>query len=70
MEQLCRIRSGTLGLRSEIDRAIGTLQDANDREIQRVRAELQYLSELQRVAQRENYQNASYIQLLAQRTER
>ena len=40
------------------------------REIERVRAELQYLTELQRVAQRENYLNASAIQLLAQRTER
>ncbi len=54
--------------RSEIDMAIGSLQGANDREIQRVRAELQYLSELQRVAQKEYYQNASHIQLLAART--
>ena len=57
-------------LRTEIDRVMGTVEAANDREIQRVRAELQYLSELQRVAQRDNYQNASSIQLLAQRTER
>ncbi len=57
-------------LRTEIDRAMATVEAANDREIQRVHAELQYLSELQRVAQREYYQNASSIQLLAQRTER
>ena len=60
-------------LRREIDSVMATMatvEAASDREIQRVRAELQYLSELQRVAQREYYQNASSIQLLAQRTER
>ena len=57
-------------LRREIDSVMATVEATNDREIQRLRAELQYLSELQRVAQREYYQNASSIQLLAQRTER
>jgi hypothetical protein len=57
-------------LRAEIDRVMGTVEAANVREIQRVRAELQYLSELQRVAQKDYLQNASSIQLLAQRTER
>ncbi len=55
-------------LRAEIDRVIGTLEEVNNREIQRVRAELQYLSVLQRAAQKDTYQNASYIQRLAQRT--
>ena len=55
-------------IRAEIDRAVAVIGTANEREIQRVRAELQYLSELQRAAQRDTYQNASYIQLLAQRT--
>ncbi len=55
-------------LRAEIDRVVGALEEVNGREIQRVRAELQYLSELQRAAQRETYQHASYIQRLAQRT--
>ena len=55
-------------IRAEIDRAVAVIGTANEREIQRVRAELQYLSELQRAAQRDTYQNASYIQFLAQRT--
>ena len=57
-------------LRTEIDRVMGAVEAANVREIQRVRAELQYLSALQRVAQKDYLQNASSIQLLAQRTER
>ena len=57
-------------LRTEIDRIMTTVAIANDREIQRVRAELLYLSELQRSAQRDTYQNASYIQLLAQQVGR
>lgn len=52
-----------------VDHRIAAVKLDHDQEFQRVRAELLYLSELQRAALRDTYQNASSIQLLASRTE-
>ena len=64
-----RIREEEEGwLRAEIDQVVSELEVVGDQEIQRLRAELQYFSELQRSARRFAYENASSIQLLAQQT--
>ncbi len=66
-----RIREEEEGwLRAEIDQAVLKLEVAGNQEIQRLRAELQYFSELQRSARRVAYENASSIQLLAAQTGR
>ena len=56
-------------LESELAERIQVMAVVNDREIQRLRAELAYLSDLQRAALRDTVENASSIQLLAARTE-
>ena len=56
-------------LAAELDRRISAINLANDSDIQRVRGELAYLYDWQRATLRDTYENASSIQLLAQRTE-
>ena len=56
-------------LESELESRIQEISAANGREVQRLRAEIAYLSDLQRAALRDTLENASSIQLLAARTE-
>ncbi len=56
-------------LESELESRIQGIAAANGREVQRLRAEMAYLSDLQRVGLRDTLVNASSIQLLAARTE-
>ena len=56
-------------LESELESRIQGISAANGREVQRLRAEMAYLSDLQRVGLRDTLVNASSIQLLAARTE-
>ena len=56
-------------LESELESRIQGISAANGREVQRLRAEMAYLSDLQRAALRDTLVNASSIQLLAARTE-
>ena len=56
-------------LAAELDRRISAINRANDTEIQRVHAQLVYLYDWQRATLRDTYENASSIQLLAQRRE-
>jgi hypothetical protein len=53
---------------SELDRRVAAIDVSNRQEIQRVRAELVYLSDLQRAAWKDTLENSSSIQLLAART--
>lgn len=63
-----RIRAGEAAwIRSEIERRIAVVDAENDRKIQRVLGEFQYLTAIQRIAQKEMYANAASIQLLAER---
>lgn len=55
-------------LESELVRRLAAVDVSNRQEIQRVRAELVYLSDLQRAAGRDTLENSSSIQLLAART--
>jgi hypothetical protein len=55
-------------LESELVRRVAAIDAANRQEIQRVRANLVYLSDLQRAAGRDTMENSSSIQLLAART--
>ena len=55
-------------LESELARRVAAIDMSNRQEIQRVRAELVYLSDLQRAAGRDTLENSSSIQLLAART--
>ncbi len=55
-------------LESELDRRVAAIDASNRQEIQRVRANLVYLSDLQRAAGRDTMENSSSIQLLAART--
>ena len=56
-------------LESEFAERIQTISATNAMEVQRLRAEMAYLSDLQRAALRDTLENASSIQLLAARTE-
>ncbi len=56
-------------LESELAERIQAISAVNGREIQRLRAEMAYLSDLQRAAGRDTLENSSSIQLLAARTE-
>ena len=56
-------------LESELTERIQAISVVNGREIQRLRAEMAYLSDLQRAGVRDTLENSSSIQLLAARTE-
>ena len=56
-------------LESELESRIQRISAADGREVQRLRTEMAYLSDLQRAALRDTLENASSIQLLAARTE-
>ena len=56
-------------LQGELFEKVRLLSVANKTEVQRLQAELSYLFDLQRAAQRDTFENSSSIQILAARTE-
>ena len=60
---------GQAWLESELAERLQAISVVNGREIQRLRAEMAYLSDVQRAGVRDTLENASSIQLLAARTE-
>jgi anti-sigma factor RsiW len=56
-------------LESELNGRFQSMSTASRREVRRLQAELAYMSDLQRAAQRDTLENSSSIQILAMRTE-